>query len=571
MSKTSIHIKPCNIAQSEAHNRRDEKYLKSLNPDQIYIDTYLTPFNKSYVSPELEFTSLQEYYEDLKAMVKEKTGRAMQEKDVEYTDKNGKKRVRKGSSPIREGVAVIEEGTTLEDLKKFTAAVQERWGIRAIQIHIHRDEGHYEENERGRRIRVPNYHAHIVWDWMDHTTGKSHKLSEKDMSKMQDLLADMLKMERGQKKSETGLEHLEREEFILKKLKNEQKAVKEKTEALESEIKGLDFDEEELSVPEIETDSIVKKAKEAIRKELSIPVPVMGREKWREEREEALKTIMADMEDDLIAAKGSQKRKILSYGKALYKQTKREIYKISEENKRLKGENQRLTKENDNLRGKLASVDENAVRKLRSDLAAANQRAENADLAVAQEKERTKQEWRRAEQERNRAEKAEDQVREILSVPEIKQFWEMLLRQKAFLEEMNRRISKAVTALYDFAKNRDLIFSNEAEDSIANGIIAEAILKDLDPTEEGQRKKAAKNLLDKVNWKGTYQSSCDLAETRIEQLCEEITVSKEIVATLLLAAGGKGGVSVGGGGGGSNNELTNWDGTKKKTGWSRSR
>lgn len=368
---------------------------------------------------------------------------------------------------------------------------------------------------------------------------------------------------------EAGLEHLEREEFILKKLKTEQKAVKEKTEALESEIRGLDFDEEEFSVPEIETDSIVKKARDAIRKELSIPVPVVGREKWREEREEALKTIMADMGDDLIAAKGSQKRKILSYGKALYKQTKREIYKISEESKQLKGVNLRLTQENDNLKGKLASVDENAVRKLRMDLAAANQRAENADLAIAQEKERANQEWRRAKQERNRAEKAEDQVREILSIPEIKQFWEMILRQKAFLEEMHQRIAKAVKALYDFANNRDLIFSKEAEVSIGNGIIAEAILKGLDPTDEGQRKKAANSLLNKVDWRGTYQSSCELAETRTEQFSEEMNVAKEIVTTLLLAAGGKGGVSVGGGGGGSNNELTNWDGTKRKNGYKR--
>ena len=571
MSKASIHIKPCNIAQSEAHNRRDKKYLKSLNPATIYIDTFLTPYNKSFVPPELEFTSLQEYYEELKAMVKEKTGRAMQEKDVEYTDKNGRKRVRKGSSPLREGVAVIEEGTTLEDLKRFTTAVQERWGIRAIQIHIHRDEGHYEENERGRRIRVPNYHAHIVWDGMDHTTGKSRKLSEKDMSEMQDLLADMLKMERGQKKSETGLEHLEREEFILKKLKDDQKAVKEKTEALESEIKGMDFDEEELSVPEVETDWILKKAKRKIQEELATPVPVVGREKWREERLEAVKAILTHMEASLISAKWSQKQKILDYGKALYKQTRKEIYKTSEENKQLKGVNQRLTQENDNLKGKLASVDENAVRKLRTDLAAANQRAENADLATAQEKERANQEWSRAEQERNRADNAEAQVSEILSVPEIKQFWEMILRQKAFLEEMHQRIAKAVKALYDFALNRDLVFSKEAEVSIGNGIIAEAILKGLDPTDEGQRKKAAKSLLGKVGWKGTYQSSCDLAETRTEQFCEEITVPKEIVDALLLAAGGKGGVSVGGGGGGSNDDLTNWDGTKKNTGWSRSK
>ena len=564
MSKASIHIQPCNIAQSEAHNRRDKEYLKSLNPAQIYIDTFLTPYNKSYVSPELEFTSLQEYYEELKAMVKEKTGRAMQEKDVEYTDKNGRKRVRKGSSPLREGVAIIEEGTTLEDLRRFTTAVEKRWGIRAIQIHIHRDEGHYEENERGRRIWEPNYHAHIVWDWMDHTTGKSHKLSEKDMSEMQDMLADMLKMERGQKKSETGLEHLEREEFILKKLKDEQKAVKEKTEALESEIKEIDFDEKELRVPEVETDWILKKAKRKIQEELAIPVPVVGKEKWREERLEAVKAILTHMENNLISAKGSQKQAILNYGKALYKQTKKEIYDISEENKRLKGVNQRLTNENDNLKGKLASIDENAVRKLRTELAAANKRAEDADLAIAQEKERTNQERRRTEQERNRADNAEMQVREILSIPEINKFWELVLRKKAFLEEMNLRIAKAATALYDFAKNRDLIFSNEAEVSIGNGIIAEAILKGLDPTDEVQRKKAAKSLLGKVNWKGMYQSSCDLAETRTEQFCEEITVTKELVATLMLAAGGKGGVSVGGGGGGSNDDLTNWDGTKKK-------
>lgn len=39
------------------------------------------------------------------------------------------------------------------------------------------------------------------------------------------------------------------------------------------------------------------------------------------------------------------------------------------------------------------------------------------------------------------------------------------------------------------------------------------------------------------------------------------------MANLLLAAGGRGGISSGGGG--SNSELTNRDGTKKKTGWGR--
>ncbi|MCR4619341.1 MAG: hypothetical protein K5633_01460 [Paludibacteraceae bacterium] len=44
-----------------------------------------------------------------------------------------------------------------------------------------------------------------------------------------------------------------------------------------------------------------------------------------------------------------------------------------------------------------------------------------------------------------------------------------------------------------------------------------------------------------------------------------MTVTKDLMANLLLAAGGKGGICTGGGG--STGELTNWDGTKKKTGW----
>ncbi len=230
----SIHIKPCNIAQSEEHNRRDEEYIKALNPANIYIRKDLICQNTTYVPPDLKGKSLQEYYDSLKAMVKTKTGRAMQEKDVKYTDKNGRTRVRKGSSPLREGVAIIMENTTMGDLKRFTNAVEKRWGIRAVQIHIHRDEGYYEESEK-KKTWKPNYHAHIVWDWMDHDTGKSHKLGEADMSEMQDMLAEMLKMQCGQKKSETGLDHLERNDFILQKQEQEKKRLEAEKRKIQSE------------------------------------------------------------------------------------------------------------------------------------------------------------------------------------------------------------------------------------------------------------------------------------------------------------------------------------------------
>ena len=237
-AKASEHIKPCNIAQCERHNRRDADYIASLNPARLYLRTELTRDNETYVAPDMVGITLQQHYDNLKALVKEKTGRAMQEKDVEYTDKKGVKRVRKGSSPIREGVVNIKPDTTMDDLLQYAERVHERWGIRAIQIHMHKDEGHY-ENPEDKSTWQPNLHAHIIWDWIDHATGKSYKLNAEDMSEIQDMVAETLDMQRGLKKSETGLDHLERNDFIIQKQENKkkqlqkeaQKAITEKEEA----------------------------------------------------------------------------------------------------------------------------------------------------------------------------------------------------------------------------------------------------------------------------------------------------------------------------------------------------
>ena len=214
IAKASDHVKPCNIEQSERHNRRDAEYIASLNPRILYVRTDLSPDNESYVAPDMQGITLQQHYDAIKAMVKQKTGRAMQEKKIMVTGKNGKQKERNGSSPIRESVVNIKPDTTMNDLLKYTKKVQERWGIRAIQIHIHRDEGHY-ENPDDPSTWKPNLHAHIIWDWINHDTGKSYKLGKKDMEELQDMAADTLEMERGQRKSETGREHLEHNDFIL--------------------------------------------------------------------------------------------------------------------------------------------------------------------------------------------------------------------------------------------------------------------------------------------------------------------------------------------------------------------
>lgn len=233
--KTSINIKPCNIGSSEAHNRRTAEYLAHIGKEKFYVRTDLMAANETWVASDFGSTSLSERYNQIAAMVKEKTGRAMQTKDRERVNKKtGKVTVVRGSTPLKEGVVVIKDDTTLEQLQHFCEVCKERWGITALQIFIHRDEGHY--GSPGDTVTwKPNLHAHIVWDWMNHDTGKSCKLDEKAMSDMQTLLAECLDMERGSSKEQTGKEHLERADFILAKQKQEAEQVKAEKEAAEAD------------------------------------------------------------------------------------------------------------------------------------------------------------------------------------------------------------------------------------------------------------------------------------------------------------------------------------------------
>ena len=230
-TKSSIHIKPCRVTSSGAHNRRTAEYMRNIGKSQIYIVPELTSNNEQWINPSFGSPDLQVHYENIKQMVKEKTGRAMQEKERERKGKNGKIIKVAGCSPIREGVLLIRSDTTLADVCKFGEECQKRWGITPLQIFLHKDEGHWlsgqpeagdrESFQVGEKWFKPNYHAHIVFDWMNHDTGKSRKLNDEDMMEMQSLASDILLMERGKSKAITGKEHLERNDFIIEKQKAE--------------------------------------------------------------------------------------------------------------------------------------------------------------------------------------------------------------------------------------------------------------------------------------------------------------------------------------------------------------
>lgn len=186
--------------------------------------------------------TLQQYYDAIGRMVKEKTGRAMQTKERERINKKtGKVTKIAGCTPLREGVVVCKADTTMEQLRHFADLCRQRFGITAIQIHLHCDEGHcLDPNDTS--TWKPNYHAHVIWDWMNHETGKSYKLDNEDISLVQDMAAEALGMERGVSKLEIGKQHLERNDYIVAKQKRELEETKKQTEKLakEHEQKTLD-------------------------------------------------------------------------------------------------------------------------------------------------------------------------------------------------------------------------------------------------------------------------------------------------------------------------------------------
>ena len=362
-------------------------------------------------------------------------------------------------------------------------------------------------------------------------------------------------------------EHLEEQKGKLEGEIHYKEQHKEKLEGnisqLEDYAAALDIKEEDLIVPTLKTDTLVKNAWDAIKTELEKPIPAFGQKEWREERRKAIKVILTEMQTTLMQAKELQKQEILKLGKALYNKAMQNVRAIIEQNKQLLKENGRLTEENDVLRKRIASMDENAITRLRD--------KKDAEIKELQERlgkaeSETVRSGNKAYSEHQKAESAEKKLREMLDIPEIKEIWESIQQNKeAFRKQIDKWIEVGVAAIRNYADGKDNDFQAEQGNAVAWGIIAKAVEYGLDPTDEKQRRMATAYLLEKVSWTGMSEFKAGLTVSRTRQLCDAMTVSKDMIANLLLAAGGRSGISTGGGG--SNGELTNWDGTKKKTGW----
>ena len=173
----------------------------------------------------------------------------------------------------------------------------------------------------------------------------------------------------------------------------------------------------------------------------------------------------------------------------------------------------------------------------------------------------------KAEAEQN----AENDKKERERIDKLNQADSMIFSTENFLNENGDKlpadqrpaIDSALQQLKDAHKNGDIAAIDTA---ISMGIIAKAFKSSLDVTDNAARQLATRSLLDEVDWSETSSYKQGLTRHWTEMFSQDMTISQALMETLTLAAGGRVGISTGGGGG-SSSELTNWDGTKKKTGW----
>lgn len=348
-------------------------------------------------------------------------------------------------------------------------------------------------------------------------------------------------------------------------IKSQKAILEDKVSQLEDYAAALDITEEDLLVPTLNTNPLVNKAWNAIKEEIDKPIPTFGQKEWREERRKAIKGILTELQTTLMQAKEVQKEDILKLGKSLYKRAMQDVRSIIEQSKQLQKENGRLTEENNVLKKQIASIDENAIIRLRN-----QKEAEIKDLHARLDKAEAEavRSGNMAYSEHQRADESEGQIREMLGIPEIKKVWDRIQQnKKAFWQQIEQWIGNAITAIRDYAFSRHNDFQPKEGNTVAWGIVAEAFKQGLDPTDDKQRKTATNHLLEKVSWSGMTPFKADLTATRTRQLSDAMTVTKDLLNSLFLAAGGRGDISLGGGS--SDNELTNWDGTKKRNGWGR--
>lgn len=179
------------------HNDRTNDKAKTINKEHSYLNEYSCNSNEAKEKiNQLYNEAKNNFYE----YCKEKNGLAKSGKP------KGLQNFTKLEKSYHEFIYEINENTTMEQCEKLTQQIAELTGFTPIQITIHKDEGH--TNKQGEF--VTHYHAHAVFFTLDKNTGLQlarieASLTKENLSKIQDLTAEILQMQRGEKRFQNNI------------------------------------------------------------------------------------------------------------------------------------------------------------------------------------------------------------------------------------------------------------------------------------------------------------------------------------------------------------------------------
>lgn len=125
----------------------------------------------------------------------------------------GKERRADKKNTLVEAVVNIKSNTTMKDLRQLQKHIEKEFGFTGLQISIHRDEGHYDDNGKF----ITNEHAHLSFFTLNKENGRQMFRREHiNRDKLRDLqteTANILNMDRGKSKEETGRERLSHKDY----------------------------------------------------------------------------------------------------------------------------------------------------------------------------------------------------------------------------------------------------------------------------------------------------------------------------------------------------------------------
>ncbi|QKJ26173.1 hypothetical protein ACBT_0189 [Aliarcobacter cibarius] len=352
--------------------------------------------------------------------------------DYQKYNKQGKK-LPSNAKLLKEAILNINENHNIDDLEKVKLELEKEFGYTITDINLHKDEGYiyteeknfvmgrdayknkeetsfiaeldFEENKfyewfldknndwvKGDEIvnykMHYNYHAHFMIINYDFTKHRTIRNQLKDMSRMQSIVADTLKMTRGKCSSTVEAKRLGVEVEVSRKRlsikdwkiqKRKERELEKKIETLEKEVEKYNSKDKE---NEITIQTLYEKIRELIKlvyhetelnevtkKPLKNKEIVENQLKIINDKDKNIETLLFDnnLKDEIIIKlKTENKNLILSTQKDSLEKKISSIQNISSDYDELKKENLMLKKENQSLKENTKNILEVSNTKIKS-------------------------------------------------------------------------------------------------------------------------------------------------------------------------------------------------------------